>query len=222
MIEAPPAPCTTKEILLDVTEGLVAEHGFDSVSLRQITTEAGANLAAVNYHFGSREALFQEVFARRLTPINLRRLELLDALEAATPSGKPVSLEGVLEALFLPVVTIYRDSERRREVFFRFMGRCMGETDPARTTFIAAQFHEVVERFTLAFLRALPGTSRDEVEMHFLFSVGVMAHTLCFYEQMGKYTGREAEPLSAEDLAARMVTYTAAGFRTLLPSPKRS
>ena len=61
-----PASLPTKDRLLDVTEGLVAEHGFDGVSLRQITTEAGTNLAAVNYHFGSREALFQEVFTRRV------------------------------------------------------------------------------------------------------------------------------------------------------------
>ncbi len=216
-LETPPS--STKDRLLDVTEALVAQHGFDGVSLRQITTEAGTNLAAVNYHFGSREMLFQEVFTRRVEPINHRRLALLDALEAAATSEKPVSLEAILEALFLPVVTIYRDSERKREVFFRFMGRCMGETDPERTRFIGALFQTVVKRFTAAFERALPSVSRAEIELHFLFSVGVMAHTLCFFEQMPNYTGHESEDISAEDLATLMVRYSAAGFRSLTAPP---
>ena len=215
------SPASTKDRLLDVTEELVAEHGFDAVSLRQITTDAGTNLAAVNYHFGSREALFREVFTRRVEPINQRRLALLNTLEANTPAGKPLPLEDVLDALFLPVVTIYRDSERRREVFFRFMGRCMGETDPDRTKFIAELFRTVVERFTDAFERALPGAHRADIELHFLFSVGVMAHTLCFFQQMPHYTGHECEKLTAEELAARMITYTAAGFRTLTPPRKK-
>jgi len=72
----------TKDRILDVAERLFAEHGFANTSLRSITAEAGANLAAVNYHFQSKDALIQAVFARRLGPLNQARLEMLDAAEA--------------------------------------------------------------------------------------------------------------------------------------------
>src|SRR5688572_31708077 len=71
----------TRESLLDAAEKLFSEHGIQSASLRQITQHAGANLAAVNYHFGSKDGLVRAVFSRRLRPMNderFRRLELVD------------------------------------------------------------------------------------------------------------------------------------------------
>ena len=72
----------TKTRLLDTAERLFAHHGIEATSLRTITAEAGVNLAAVNYHFQSKEALMHAVIARRLDPINQRRLAMLDAYEA--------------------------------------------------------------------------------------------------------------------------------------------
>ena len=78
----------TKNDLLEAAEKLFAEHGFARSSLRAITREAGANLASVNYHFGSKEGLVRAVFARRLEPLNQERLALLDrCLESA--AGDP-------------------------------------------------------------------------------------------------------------------------------------
>ena len=71
------APAETKERILDVAETLFMEHGYEATSLRAITAAADVNLAAVNYHFGSKEELFQSVLTRRLDPMNQRRLELL-------------------------------------------------------------------------------------------------------------------------------------------------
>ena len=74
--------CATKERLLDAAEALFMEHGFEATSLRLITATAGANLAAANYHFGSKEAMFEAVLTRRLDPMNQERVELLDRFEA--------------------------------------------------------------------------------------------------------------------------------------------
>src|SRR5215470_418761 len=71
----------TKTRILDAAEALFTEHGFEATSLRQLTTAAGVNLAAVNYHFGSKEELFQAVLTRRLDPMNQERLDLLTGLE---------------------------------------------------------------------------------------------------------------------------------------------
>ena len=69
----------TKERILDAAERLFGRHGIEQSSLRAITAEAGVNLAAVNYHFQSKEVLARAVFARRIGPVNRRRLEMLES-----------------------------------------------------------------------------------------------------------------------------------------------
>ena len=74
-------PPVTKDKILDAAEALFMEHGFEATSLRSITAAAGVNLAAVNYHFGTKEELFQAVLTRRLDPMNQKRVDLLTRLE---------------------------------------------------------------------------------------------------------------------------------------------
>ena len=96
-------PVATKDRILDAAESLFMEHGFEATSLRSITAAAGVNLAAVNYHFGSKEELFQAVLTRRLDPMNQERLDLLSALERAA-APRPVACEQILSAMFVPAV----------------------------------------------------------------------------------------------------------------------
>ena len=87
----------TKERILNVAELLFADRGFPATALRDITSEASVNIASVNYHFGSKEALLAAVLERRLRPVNARRLELLDAIESAAGNGVP-NVEDVIRA----------------------------------------------------------------------------------------------------------------------------
>src|SRR3977135_1202898 len=77
----------TKKRILDAAEQLFMKHAFEATSLRQLTSAAGVNLAAVNYHFGSKEELFQAVLTRRLDPMNQERVEILHRLRANTAAG---------------------------------------------------------------------------------------------------------------------------------------
>src|ERR1700748_619927 len=88
----------TKTRILDAAEKLFGENGFDGTSLRDITAEADVNLAAVNYHFQSKDSLIDAVIARRIEPVNRRRIELLDA------AGPNPTVEQVLEAFIAPVM----------------------------------------------------------------------------------------------------------------------
>src|SRR4030095_1134131 len=72
-----PRSSATKDKILDAAEALFMEHGFEATTLRQITAAASVNLAAVHYHFGSKEELFEAVLTRRLDPMNQERLLLL-------------------------------------------------------------------------------------------------------------------------------------------------
>src|SRR5580704_13248627 len=95
----------TKDRILDAAERLFARDGFEATSLRAITTEASVNLAAVNYHFQSKEALVQAVIGRRMGPANAQRLALLDAYEAQAVDA-PVPLEKIMDAFLRPVVAM--------------------------------------------------------------------------------------------------------------------
>ena len=108
----------TKTRILDAAERLFVEHGFEATSLRQLTTAAGVNLAAVNYHFGSKEELFQAVLTRRLDPMNQERIERLEKLEREA-SGKPLSCEKILFAMLIPALRLARDERREQRLAVR-------------------------------------------------------------------------------------------------------
>ncbi len=78
----------TKAAILDAAERLFALNGFEATSVRTITAEAGANLGAVNYHFGAKDGLILAVLKRIFQPVNERRLRLLDEFEARAVAGR--------------------------------------------------------------------------------------------------------------------------------------
>src|SRR2546421_11767322 len=87
----------TRTRILDVAEELFMQHGFEGASMRLLTAKAGVNLAAVNYHFGSKHALIEVVFRRRLDPMNLARIAELDRLEKES-AARALSAEAVIRA----------------------------------------------------------------------------------------------------------------------------
>ena len=93
----------TKQKILDTAERLIGEQGYAATSLRNIISEAAVNLAAVHYHFGSKEDLLDEVICRKASTVNTKRLELLDRFEAEAGSA-PVPVEKVLAAFFDPMI----------------------------------------------------------------------------------------------------------------------
>lgn len=171
-----PTPTDTKSDLLEAAERLFAEHGIARSSLRAITQEAGANLAAVNYHFGSKEGLVRAVFARRLEPLNRERLALLDrCLESAR--GEP-KLECVLHALVGPALQMMRDGEPGQRCFAELMGRAITAPEVRVRSLLLNEFREVKQRFTEVFATLLPHLSQEELVWRIHFMIGAMAHTV--------------------------------------------
>ena len=93
----------TRERILDAAERLFGERGFEVVSLRDITGLAGANVASVNYHFGSKEKLIDAVVERHSVPMNERRMAMLGAAEGRHAGGM-VPVREVLEAFLQPMI----------------------------------------------------------------------------------------------------------------------
>src|SRR5579872_6311506 len=109
----------TKQKILDTAERLIGEQGYSGTSLRQIIAEAGVNLAAVHYHFGSKEELLDELVMRKAGPVNAERLARFDRLEARP--GTPPTVAQVLEAFLVPM----GEAADRNPEFVRLMGRLM-------------------------------------------------------------------------------------------------
>ncbi len=132
------------------------EHGFEATSLRSITAAAGVNLAAVNYHFGSKEELFEAVLTRRLDPMNQERAR--PARRDSSTRRRPTRCrcERILSAMFIPALRLARDPERGGKNFLRLLGRAYADPAPFIRQFLSEQYAVMIARFKAAFGRALP------------------------------------------------------------------
>ncbi len=146
----------TKARILDATEKLFTEVGYEATSLRQVTSRAIVNLAAVNYHFRSKDIMMHAVLSRRLDPLNARRLALLDACEASWP-GQRIRCEHVMGALFVPALQMARDPSVGGPSFLRLLGRVYSDTSPFIQQYLLEHYAPVYGRFFDAFSRAIPG-----------------------------------------------------------------
>ncbi len=210
-------PLATKSRILDAAEALFMEHGFEGTSLRVITTLAEVNLAAVNYHFGSKEELFQAVLTRRLDPMNQARLDLLDRYESeAAPA--PLSCERILAALFIPALTLARDPARGGANFLRLLGRAYADPAPFIRQFLSVQYAPMIARFKDAFARALPHLPRKELSWRLHFIMGALSYTLAGTDALKIIA--ELNPVETDNdeiLLRRLAPFLLAGLTAPLP-----
>jgi AcrR family transcriptional regulator len=206
----------TKDQILDAAERLFAVHGIDAVSLRTITHEAGVNLAAVNYHFGSKEMLVTQVFMRRIGEVNRERLRLLTEYEQRAGEG-PLVVEEVLNAFMRPAIYLSRDAEHG-DMVMQLCGRVYTESQEYMDSVVEDLFREVVQRFGVAFQRALPDLPFREISWRAHFAVGTMVHTIRDGSKLVRLSKGLCDPSDAERVIERMVQFAAAGMRApLLP-----
>ena len=214
----------TRSRILTAAEGLFADRGFSATSVRMITSRAQVNVAAMHYHFGSKDQLIQELFALRLSPLNRQRLALLGRCHVDADGGVP-SLEKILEAFVRPPVQLISDPERGGIRFMQLLSRAFNSPDGAIREMIYVQFAEVIERFSGALGPRLPHLSREEAFWRFHFMVGAMSHTLhviADWKNLESLFLDVPEPSRVDQVVDRLVTFLAAGFRTPIPSQEDS
>lgn len=205
----------TRQRIMDAAESLFIAHGFEGTSLRRITALAKVNLAAVNYHFQSKEQLIQAVVLRKLDPINKRRLELLEQMEAQAEHGEPLVLEQVLTAFLKPVIDA-QTAQVELGSFPILMGRLYSAPGGMFQRFFASAFSGVARRFKDALARAAPEAGPMAILWGMHLTIGAMAHYLARPPVLRLLAGREAEPESnPEEALERMIAYMAGGIRAL-------
>ena len=208
----------TKTRLLDAAEDLFGRLGIAETSLRAITTEAGTNLAAVNYHFGSKEALVEQTFMRRLAPLNRERLRMLDEAEASSGDA-PSALEDLVRAFVGPTLRL-RYQSQHGDSFLRLMGRLyMGPPDFVLR--IMAQFDEAFQRFSHAFGRAMPGIAATELNWRIFFLIGSMTFPLVASEVIQHRTGGLCDSKDVEAQIDRLVSFISGGLKAPGTDPDR-
>ncbi|WP_193214407.1 TetR/AcrR family transcriptional regulator [Luteolibacter marinus] len=215
----------TKQRLIEAAEALFADEGFDRVSVRDITTKASANVAAVNYHFGSREGLVAVVMARYINPVNEERLARLDAIEKRA-AGKPVAVEELLEAFVRPFATQVRRSELSEKLFFKLMGRMFGQQGCDLPPVVESVFTTMLTRFHKAFGKALPGLATEDIWWRMHLMAGAMIHTMAHAESLQRFSGGDSGNPTLEQTLSRFIRFASAGMRQGLeeiqeePKPK--
>ena len=202
----------TKTRILDAGERLFVEHGFEATSLRSLTAAAGVNLAAVHYHFGSKEELFQAVLTRRLDPMNQERIELLEKVEREA-AGKGLSCEKILFAMLIPALKLARDEKRGGKDFLRLVGRAYADPAPFIRHFLSAQYAEMIGRYKEAFSKALPHLSRQELTWRLHFVMGALSYTLAGTDALKLFAEATSTTNNDELLLQRLAPFLVAGLK---------
>ena len=202
----------TRTRILDAAEELFMQHGFEGTSMRHLTSRAGVNLAAVNYHFGSKHALIEAVFRRRLDPMNTERIAALERLQDISP-------ENIIRAFVGPSLRLVEDSTGGGRNFIRLLGRTYSEPAKEVRALIGQMYAPAMERYKAALKRALPQMPEDELvwRMHFMF--GTLAYTLAATDTVQLIAGCKPEDrYDAELLEERLTAFLAAGLLAPLKS----
>lgn len=200
----------TKAAVFCAAERLFALHGFQNVSVRDITADAGVNLASVNYHFGSKDALLFEIFRRRTAELNRERARMLHEANDRH-AGKPPVRE-ILEALFAPPLKwASPDNDRRISVQFIIRSRSEG-TAEMREALTNDVSH--LARFSDALIAACPNLPGETVYWRLHFCLG-MVHNNRFaeFDRLHVLSDGATREGDVDALLKRMLDFAEAGFQ---------
>ncbi|PLX87423.1 MAG: TetR family transcriptional regulator [Desulfuromonas sp.] len=202
----------TKIRILDAAEHLFARHGFHNTSMRAITSEAEANLAAANYHFGSKEALLQAVFERRLVPLNQQRTERLRHIVGqAEQAGILPDVRDLMRAFIEPTLT-FRNQDHGTRAFVSLIGRSMVEMDSTSRDCFIPLIEPLFKLLFTSLQRALPHLPPAILLTRLQFAMGAMGRTLCAPDQTPLQVDVESSPSNSEAVAEALIGFVSAGL----------
>lgn len=199
----------TRDAILDAAERLFSEHGFDGTSIREMTRAAGVNVAAVHYHFGTKEAVLRAVTDRVVEPLNAQRFALLDAAVRHAQGDPGVS--AILEAFLRPDVETIQRFGRRGPAVARFLGRTYSDQTPWIQAMALEQFMAAESRFFPALARALPHLSLDDIRWRLQRVVAVIIHIFATWPD------RPRSDVEADELVRDLVEF----LTPALAAPRR-
>ncbi len=210
----------TRERILDAAEHLFAARGFHGCSIRDITGEAGVDVALANYHFGSKQGLLEAVIARRAEDLNGERLARLDAVLASSPGRKP-PLEAIIDAFTHPLLDRSSRGSPGWKSYFALIAE-VNNSPEFGGLLMSRHFDPVVQRFISAMRLALPDAHDRDVYWAYHFLSGALTLTFAETGRIDKLSGGACHSSDLDSVHERLVPYCAAGFRALCLRGKRA
>ena len=197
----------TKDRILGAAEELFAQFGFAGTSLRQVTSRADVNIAAVNYHFGSKENLVNEVFRRRMDEMSEQRLNRLRLAQEQHPG----ELEPILAAFIEPALALTLD--RHGSAFVRVLARAYAEKNDRLRKFLSDNYGQVLREFGKAMAPCLPGLAKEELYWRLDFVAGALTYAMADFGLIKRPSG-VSEAAHREHAAKELIRFAAAGFKS--------
>jgi len=199
----------TKEKILDSAEYLFANKGLKETSVRDITSHANVHLAAVNYHFKTKDGLLEAIMEQRLIPLNRQRLRLLDKFEKRFGIGS-VPLEYALYSLIYPEIRMCFEAPH----FLKIVGQIVSHPDEETYNIFISNFQDVFTRFKEVLIVSLPHMSDEDLmwKMHFL--IGSMIHTCTNHRELTLLSKGICELKDQVEIVNRLISFCAAGLRS--------
>ena len=197
---------STKDRILHAAEELFAAQGFATTSLRQVTSRADVNIAAVNYHFGSKDNLVNEVFRRRMDEMSAERLA---ALKTAIDKH-PGELEPVLAAFVEPALAMAQD-RHGGGAFIRVIARAYAESNDSLRKFLSDQYGHVLREFAKAIGGCVPGLSKEDLYWRLDFLSGSLTYAMADFGLIKRPNG-VSEATHRQRAAKALIRFASAGF----------
>lgn len=209
---APKVAEKTREQIVEAAEKIFAERGFQAMTLRTVTKAAEVNLAAVNYHFGSKTNLMRAVIQRRIEPVNAERFRRLEALTTAH-APDPVPLQQIFEALFLPLFEQAAGTEDNDLIFMQMIGRALTEPADFMRKMHKEFFAALSKRFLSELKRTCPHLTEEKLQLRYYLSVSTMLGTIIEQVRLetisdGKLSGKDLDQVCRE-----LTAFVVAGFK---------
>ena len=198
---------STKDRILYAAEELFAQQGFASTSLRQVTSRADVNIAAVNYHFGSKENLVNEVFRRRMDDMSRERLAALQRAVEAHPG----ELEPILAAFVEPALAMAQD-RHGGGAFIRVIARAYAESNDSLRKFLSDQYGHVPREFAKALGACVSGLGKEDLYWRLDFLSGALTYAMADFGLIKRPAG-VSEATHRQRAAKALIRFAAAGFQ---------
>jgi AcrR family transcriptional regulator len=199
----------TRTAILAAAERLYADRGFGDVTLRDIVAEANVNLAAVNYHFGSKDELIAELFVTRSLALNRERLRELKAAEDA--GGGTAQISDILRALVGPTLRGCLGPNNQRSTAARFMIRVSIESVPPIRR-IRNREIDHLRKFIAAMRHSLPAHSDVELYWGLHFALAMAQQTVRDSERLTKLSDGKCDVDDVEGIIERVVSVAVMGL----------
>jgi AcrR family transcriptional regulator len=212
-----PAESTRAKIVTAALR-VFATRGFEAASLKEITTASETNVAAIHYHFGSKEALIREVLQTVADPVNQMRMEML-----ARPPARPGQvLEHVVEALLAPPIRLSADATGDGRLLARLILQARALPSEFTNSALFQQYDSTALHFVQALMDAEPGLDRQEAFWRYAFAIGAMHYIVSDSDaanhRLNRLSGGLCDTDDPEAIVRQLVAFVVAGMRARAPA----